>query len=466
MPTLISSNPKSSAPPKVGTDESVEIVAGKAATLSCDVTNMGDDKSTVVWRLNNSEILPENVQVPFDGQRVFLVDTLPSNMGTYTCIVRNSAGESKKNVHVTVLEPPEFIEKEFKQNVRVISGSPLSLTCLVKGSPTPVIEWRRDGETITDKSVSPPKISDTGDRTLIEVTEGQTATLQCPVDAGGVDIEWRRQGRTIDASDVIFTVDKTRLVLVNAQKVHEDTFTCIAKNSAGEAAREFEVVVLVPPRIKGFLVEDVEVVEGEEMTLDCDNDGSPEPEIEWTTDGGSVPSRAQLLNGERTLAMSGVDRFHAGVYRCFLHNKAGTTEKTFNVRVIEKPELEKSDEITIMKVLSGGRHLHIPSVQLTDEGTFTCTAKNEAGEATKSYKLIVQVPPTIINEGGEYMVIENNSLVLPCEVSGSPKPTIIWTKDGRPMSDLKSVRMLSEGQQFKIIHAETSELFIQYYQPS
>ncbi|KHJ98441.1 immunoglobulin I-set domain protein [Oesophagostomum dentatum] len=287
-------------------------------------------------------------------------------------------------------------------------------------------------------------------------------------------------------------------MLVNAQKDHEDTFTCIAKNSAGEAARDFEVVVLMAPRIKGALVEDVEVVEGHEMTLDCDFDGSPEPVVRWTKDGDPLPKIAQLLNGDHTLAMSGVTRNHAGVFRCALSNKAGSAEKTFNVRVIQKPELEGSDEITIVKVdltrpvtfecpikdpigvelswsrhqlpvtgdvdnlqiLSGGRHLFIPSAQVSDEGTFTCTAKNPAGETTKTYKLLVQgffeVPPTILNEGGEYTVIENNSLVLPCEVEGSPKPVIVWTKDGQPITKLKSVKTLSEGQQFKISHAAMS----------
>ncbi|KIH59142.1 immunoglobulin domain protein [Ancylostoma duodenale] len=308
---------RNQSPPKVGSDESIEVVVGKAVTLSCDVANSGDDRTTTLWRLldeepdgtadmkfgkevetpqNNSETLPPNVQVPFDGQRVFLVDALPSNAGTYTCIVRNSAGESRKNIHVTVLEPPEFIETQFDQNVRVISGSPLSLACLVKGSPTPLLEWRKDGQTITEnvfsdngqrlkmdsqgmtthrftclvsnkagsiardffvQSVAPPTIKDAGDRTIVEVTEGQTAMLQCPVVGGDVDITWRRQGRTIEESDGIFTVDKTQLMLVNAQKDQEDTFTCIAKNSAGEAARDFEVVVLGMSSELVFLISEI-----------------------------------------------------------------------------------------------------------------------------------------------------------------------------------------------------------------
>ncbi|KJH48749.1 immunoglobulin I-set domain protein [Dictyocaulus viviparus] len=199
-----------------------------------------------------------------------------------------------------------------------------------------------------------------------------------------------------------------------------------------------------------------------------------------------------LLHNGYTLVLTGIIGENAGVYRCSLKNKAGSAEKTFNVRVIQKPDFGDKDEVVVVKVnisrpvtlecpikdthnaelswsrhqlpaingvqniqiISGGRHLFIPSVQRNDQGFFTCTATNPAGEATKTYKLLVQVPPVILNEGGEYSVIENNSLVLPCEVEGSPIPTIAWKKDGRSITDLKSVRTLSEGQQFKISHAE------------
>lgn len=38
------------------------------------------------------------------------------------------------------------------------------------------------------------------------------------------------------------------------------------------------------------------------------------------------------------------------------------------------------------------------------------------------------VPPTIVSTGGQHKVIENNSLILPCEVEGQPYPMITWTK--------------------------------------
>uniref|UniRef100_A0A0M3KDI1 Ig-like domain-containing protein n=1 Tax=Anisakis simplex TaxID=6269 RepID=A0A0M3KDI1_ANISI len=105
--------------------------------------------------------------------------------------------------------------------------------------------------------------------------------------------------------------------LMNVQKSDEATFTCVAKNSAGQAAREFQVNVLVPPRIVGKMVEDMVVVEGESLELECDFDADPIPEIFWVKDTAPLKD--------------------AGAYRCTVRNKAGQAEKTFNVRVILKP---------------------------------------------------------------------------------------------------------------------------------
>ncbi|GMT31155.1 hypothetical protein PFISCL1PPCAC_22452 [Pristionchus fissidentatus] len=518
------------APPKVGGNEHIEIVEGKPATLTCDYEGE-DEKTSVVWSYNGSPSLPANAQVPFGGRRLFIMDSNADNAGFYECLVRNSAGDSGKKIQVDVLVPPEFTEAQFDQNVQVTAGQPLSLACRSSGSPNPVVEWKKDGETLSAgvnlsedgqlinmeaaesgrytcivknkagtisrdffvQSIAKPVFNESGDRTLVEVMEGQTATLTCPVAANSdVTIEWRRQGRSITSSDVNVALDKTRLVIVNAQKEHEDAYTCIAKNQAGSAVREFDVIVLQPPRIRGALVEDIHVVEGSEMTLSCEHDGSPAPNVAWTKDGAAMVEEAKLLNEEKTASIADVSGAHSGVYKCALSSKAGAAEKTFNVRVVQKPDLGASNEMTTVEVLlnrpitfecpvkdpigvdlswtrhelpvtsglenvqllAGGRHLHIAGVKTEDEGTFECLARNEAGEAKKAYKLVVLVPPTIINPGGEYTVIENNSLVLPCEVEGTPNPTITWSKDGNPANALHSVTVLSNGQHFKISHAD------------
>jgi hypothetical protein len=40
------------------------------------------------------------------------------------------------------------------------------------------------------------------------------------------------------------SLDRTRLVMVNVQKADETIYTCVARNPAGEATREFQLIVL------------------------------------------------------------------------------------------------------------------------------------------------------------------------------------------------------------------------------
>jgi hypothetical protein len=42
-----------------------------------------------------------------------------------------------------------------------------------------------------------------------------------------------------------------------------------------------------------------------------------------------------------------------------------------------------------VKILTQGRHLHIPDTKRADAGSFSCIAENRAGKAQKRYTLVV-----------------------------------------------------------------------------
>uniref|UniRef100_A0A914V1Q2 Ig-like domain-containing protein n=1 Tax=Plectus sambesii TaxID=2011161 RepID=A0A914V1Q2_9BILA len=511
--------------------------------MNCDLKQEGL-KSTFTWLVDGAEAesAGANVQVALGGRRLYVMEAQPDNQATYQCIVRNSAGENKKNFKLLVLVPPEFRDREFEQNIEVNAGNPWTLTCHVTGSPTPEVTWQRDGRPILDNSdeggvtfsennqvlrieqmsngqsnqrytcqaknkagaisrdfflqiIAPPEISQDGDRTVIEVFQGSSVTLQCPVSVvhGIFELQWLREGRPLptDVVNMQISLDRTRLVMVNVQKADETIYTCVARNPAGEASREFQLIVLVPPKILGKLVEDITVIEGQSLSLNCEFEADPDRQVSWQKDGRGLRETAELINEDTAVYVASAEKEDAGSYFCSVKNKAGMVEKTFNVRVLLKPEVRGSDEVATIEVLvrtpitldcpvndpigvdfswsrhevpvvsgmdnvqllAGGRHLHIGSVKQEDAGPFTCIAKNDAGQSSKKYKLVVLVPPSIIGEGGSYTVIENNSLVLPCEVEGVPMPTITWTKDGSSVTVLPSVELLSEGQQLKIINA-------------
>ncbi|CAG9531886.1 unnamed protein product [Cercopithifilaria johnstoni] len=525
------------APPKVGNDESLEVIVGKGVILNCDVEQEGL-KSTISWLMNDFETLPPNAQIVLDGRRMYLNEVTSLNEGIYQCRVRNSAGQSTKNFVLSVLEPPSFRDKKYETNIQITPGTAISLTCYVDGHPPPNVQWLRDGEnlieshaSISDRNqklvvqhndyanhrytciatnkagsisreflvqvIAPPIMVDSDNYTpTIEVIEGDAVTLECPLHTpfNIMDIEWLKNGRPITSDDpnMQISLDKTRLVIVSMEKEAEDTYICVARNSAGQATREFDIAVIVPPRIIGKAVEYISIVEDESQELECDFEADPIPDIHWSKDGADIGNDVQLLNEKRTALLQSVNSRSAGSYRCGIINKAGRAEKTFNVRIIMKPELENANVTAMIEtlthrpvsfecplavtsdaniswtknsiplvpgysddvqILNGGRQFVISNVKLDDQATYSCVARNKAGEASKNYKLSVFVSPTIISKGGVHKVIENNSLILPCEVEGEPYPTITWMKDGKPALEFTSVQALSEGQQLKIARA-------------
>lgn len=70
------------------------------------------------------------------------------------------------------------------------------------------------------------------------------------------------------------------------------------------------------------------------------------------------------------------------------------------------------------------------------------------------------MPPTILGgEDGpaERVVTLSKPLILDCEAGGHPPPSLTWLKDGVPVYDGESVRMLEQGRQLEIISATVSD---------
>lgn len=68
-------------------------------------------------------------------------------------------------------------------------------------------------------------------------------------------------------------------------------------------------------------------------------------------------------------------------------------------------------------------------------------------------------PPHIKGSGvaAEVSVVVNNVLELHCEASGIPPPTLTWLKDGRPLPQTDSLRLLQGGEVLRAASAQVSD---------
>lgn len=68
-------------------------------------------------------------------------------------------------------------------------------------------------------------------------------------------------------------------------------------------------------------------------------------------------------------------------------------------------------------------------------------------------------PPRIKGSGvaAEVPVVVNNVLELRCEASGIPPPSLTWLKDGRPLPQTDSLRLLRGGEVLRVASAQVRD---------
>lgn len=54
----------------------------------------------------------------------------------------------------------------------------------------------------------------------------------------------------------------------------------------------------------------------------------------------------------------------------------------------------------------------------------------------------------------EVSVVVNHVLELVCEADGIPLPTLTWLKDGRPLPQTDSIRLLRDGEVLRVASAQ------------
>ncbi|XP_055962583.1 hemicentin-1 [Sorex fumeus] len=417
--------------------EDITVLQGSSASMTCFAD--GTPAPSVSWLRDNRPLRPDaRVTISSQGMALQLLAAGIEDSGRYTCVAANEAGEVSRHFQLKVLEPPRINGSEDTREISVVVTNPLELTCVASGIPPPKISWMKDGRPL------PP-------RERLQVFE---------------------EGRV--------------LRIGSAQVEDTGRYTCLASSPAGDDDQEYLVRVHVPPNIAG--AEDSPastVLRNRQATLECRSDAAPPPVVTWLKNGERLQAtpRVRILSGGRYLQINNADLGDAANYTCVAANVAGETRREFVLTVHVPPSIRAgpqslvahvnksaslecsaegvpSPRVTWRKdgaVLSGthARYsiladgvLHIPAVQVTDTGRFLCMATNAAGTDRRRIDLQVHVPPAIAPGPANVTAPVNLQTTLACEVSGLPKPSVVWRKNGQPLSvdqNQNSYRLLSSG---------------------
>uniref|UniRef100_A0A3Q3RXH6 Ig-like domain-containing protein n=1 Tax=Mastacembelus armatus TaxID=205130 RepID=A0A3Q3RXH6_9TELE len=348
-----------------------------------------------------------------------LLITSPSGneTGEFICRASNAAGYASRKVQLTVYVPPSIQPGPRVMKVQV--GHPVELPCLVRGVPKPTITWTRDTKhypVSLDGSLALRKVGleDEGTYTCTATnTAGRDeAQVQLPPSIVPCRKELQTSVLPSPALPKVFIIfnylpllhellDGTLLILASVSPLDNGEYVCTAVNDAGSTERKYQLKVNVPPTFP-----DITALLDTAVMLECEARGVPLPTITWYRNGEAILSNRQAQYVER------------------------------------------------------GHYLKILRVQVSDAGQYSCKVTSVAGSAEKSYELDVYLPPTIA--GGddgptERKVVLSKPLILECEAGGHPPPSLTWLKDGVPVRDGESVRVLDQGKKIEILSATVSD---------
>ncbi|XP_026306078.1 hemicentin-2-like [Piliocolobus tephrosceles] len=193
-------------------------------------------------------------------------------------------------------------------------------------------------------------------------------------------ITWRKGPSSEPLHDRpgVAVLEEGSLFLASVSPTDSGDYECQATNEVGSTSRRAKLVVYVPPSIREDRRKaNVSGMAGQSLTLECDANGFPVPEIVWLKDGQLIPK----VGGHR--------------------------------------------------LLDGGQSLHFPRIQEGDSGLYSCRAENQAGTTQKDFNLLVLTPPSVLGAGAaqEVLGLAGADVELQCWTSGVPTPQVEWTKD-------------------------------------
>nr|XP_023675671.1 matrix-remodeling-associated protein 5-like [Paramormyrops kingsleyae]XP_023675672.1 matrix-remodeling-associated protein 5-like [Paramormyrops kingsleyae] len=421
----------------------VTAMYGSTVYLHCP-ESMSSQRGAL-WRLPSKTQLdhrysPERPVTAFPNGTLRIQQLTDRDAGTYYCIFQRPNGEEMELFLVEVLMKPPKIEHLGTAAKKVVYGANFQVDCVASGLPDPEVSWTLpDGTMISNALQS----DDSGTRSRRYIIFGNGT-----------------------------------LLLQQMGKGDEGDYTCYAKNELGEDEMKVSIkVVQDSPKILSKDQGSHWGQLGKPTYLKCEARGDPPPTIIWISPRndiiGSLSPKYQILD-DGTLVIKQVGLDDRGKYACLARNSAGDDIKNVRLEVeAKKPHINGKGGQTSMNILAvsyqtqlldckaegmpepaiiwttsrgislpapyqGGRFqvhqngsLELRGLRKTDEGRFTCLAKNDMGEASLQIDLEVASlaeKPSFAIPNIEVLPLkaDGKDIVLKCLARGKPVPEYVW----------------------------------------
>ncbi|XP_075749789.1 protein sax-3-like isoform X2 [Rhipicephalus microplus] len=416
------------------TEQPVDVVVRKhePVTLRCGAD--GDPPPRIAWYhdgrpLRNSAtrmVLPE-------GQLFFLQvqhSRREQDTGLYWCTATNAVGTVRSrnaSVELAVLRD-EF--RQLPKSIHVAGGESATLECVPpRGHPEPTVTWFKDG---------------------VQVQPG-TGRVRLLV-----------QGA---------------LVIADVRPSDQGRYVCRAANMLGTRDSP---AALLSVHTKPYFVrvpEDVTSLAEESVEFQCKVNGDPKPTVTWRRQDGKMPVGRAYVQDDKSLHIKNVALADEGTYICESENIVGSVSASATLTVHSRPTFRltpqnqkvglngvakfdclatgnpppsvfwtrEGNQVLMFPGKSHGRFsvsnegtLTITGVRKEDRGYYVCSALSVVGSSMAKGHLevtaLADLPPPIIRLGPANQTLPlHTAAQLPCDATGTPKPTVQWLYNGAPI---------------------------------
>ncbi|XP_019399214.1 PREDICTED: obscurin [Crocodylus porosus] len=410
------------------------VSVGKDATLSCQI--VGNPVPVVSWEKDKLPIQSGGrFKTVEDGDlyRLTIYDLSLDDSGQYICRARNTIGEAFAAVSIKVGEEttvtafaPYFIQKP--SSIRVTLGEDATFRCKVQGSPPLSVNWEKDGRHLRGRSDSRRfQVESAGESNALTIQcarLGDSGTYTCRAEnpigqasaTAALVVETQGPCNLDSPSHLDTGYGKTTSLLSHLQKRREEIrktdlsiygVTDTHSYSAAEGlsgigyslSLDYERAASLTTKAArnatfSVTTRTCNVTEGKHAKLSCYVTGEPKPEIVWKKDGEVI------MEGRRHI-----------IY-------------------------EDEQENFVLKILF---------CKQIDNGLYTCTASNLAGQTYSSVLVVVKEPMVPFKTKLEDVEVrEKESATFQCEVP-VPSTETAWFKEETKLQQSKKYNIEEEG---------------------
>ncbi|XP_052832935.1 basement membrane-specific heparan sulfate proteoglycan core protein isoform X4 [Octopus bimaculoides] len=386
------------------------IQSGGSALFQCRAT-AGIPSPTITWKRVGDEPMPRNAQIAENGViRFTQVSTL--DQGGYICTATNAVGTVTATATLLISGPPKITVTP-RGPIRVREGERVTIECAAEGDPKPNVYW----------------------------TE--------------------QRGYDINRSPGV--VQHVAVLEINQAKLSDSRhYVCMAENSGGRAEERIQVIVerndVITPPEDNIL----RVTEGKNVIVKCESQNFGGSRVTWRRRNGPLPPGHTTSNG--TLTIPKITKDFEGEYIC----QTSTTEGVFSIsfmiivsaatRVIISPanvaarigepmrlvcqaegsgpttlEWQKINGVMSPNVQERDGILLFREVTAADAGQYRCLARSAGGVAEGIVLVKIVARPSVILPDEEVTAQRGHNVVLNCQATGNPPPTIRWERTDGPL---------------------------------